>query len=269
MKSVTPPLKYRSVQKLQTIAMTAEVPVVREVDVLVAGGGMAGFGVALCAARNGAKTLLVERESALGGLVTLGLVCLPFSYLEGTAVEWFARLKQENAVRGRFLDPEKTKRIMEGMLLRDGVEILFNTMVIDAIVEGRDIRGVVVFNKGGRQAILAKRVVDASGDGDVSAQAGAPFENGSAAHEGYNQSTSLVMRVGNVDMARYAEALAQEKTGGGISDLWQDQIESTCIIRRNWGISSTSSEKRRTEKRRKYTRFQAPSGRFLIVAWFP
>ena len=53
-----------------------EIPVVRNVDVLVAGGGYAGFGAAICAARNGAKVLLVEQQSALGGLVTMGYVAL-------------------------------------------------------------------------------------------------------------------------------------------------------------------------------------------------
>ncbi len=61
------------------VMKSKEIPVVREVDVLVAGGGYAGFGAAICAARNGAKVLLVEQQSALGGLVTMGYVALTFS----------------------------------------------------------------------------------------------------------------------------------------------------------------------------------------------
>ncbi len=64
-----------------------EIPVVRDVDVLVAGGGYAGFGAAMCAARNGAKVLLVEQQSAIGGLVTMGYVALTFSYIEGIGYE--------------------------------------------------------------------------------------------------------------------------------------------------------------------------------------
>ena len=95
-----------------------EIPVVRETDVLVVGGGYAGFGAAMCAARNGAKVLLVERQSALGGLVTMGYVALTFSYIEGIGCELFLALKQAGAVTGRFLDLEKTKVILEQMLLK-------------------------------------------------------------------------------------------------------------------------------------------------------
>ena len=101
-----------------------EIPVVRNVDVLVAGGGYAGFGAAMCAARNGAKVLLVEQQSALGGLVTMGYVALTFSYIEGIGFELFHALKNSGAVMGRFLDLEKTKVILEQMLLKEGVEIL-------------------------------------------------------------------------------------------------------------------------------------------------
>ncbi|MBQ9502240.1 MAG: FAD-dependent oxidoreductase, partial [Lentisphaeria bacterium] len=93
-----------------------EIPVVRNVDVLVAGGGYAGFGAAMCAARNGAKVLLVEQLSALGGLVTMGYVALTFSYIEGIGFELFHALKNCGAVKGRFLDLEKTKVILEQML---------------------------------------------------------------------------------------------------------------------------------------------------------
>lgn len=202
-----------------------EVPVVRETDVLVVGGGYAGFGAAFCAARNGARTLLVEREGALGGLATLGYVSLTFSYIEGIGYELFAGLKAKEAVKGRFIDPEKTKLVLEEMLLSEKVEILYNSTVVDAIVEDNVIKGAIVQNKAGFQAVLAKRVIDASGDGDISAWAGAPFECGSPEHDSYNQATSLVMRVGNIDNVAYINALKNEKNGGGISTLWQDKVQ--------------------------------------------
>jgi hypothetical protein len=195
-----------------------EVPVMKEVDVLVVGGGYAGWGAAMCAARNGAKTMLVEQQSALGGLVTLGYVALKFSYIEGVAYELFHLLKQSNAVTGRFVDTEKTKVALEQMLLKEKVSILYNTTVVDSIVEKDTITGVVTFNKSGFQAIKAKRVIDASGDGDVSAYAGVPFEVGCPELNGYNQSSSLVMRVGNVDMEEYSSAK-------DIQVLWCDKIK--------------------------------------------
>ena len=132
-----------------------EIPVVRNVDVLVAGGGYAGFGAAMCAARNGAKVLLVEQQSALGGLVTMGYVALTFSYIEGIGYELFYALKSNGAVMGRFLDLEKAKVILEQMLLKEGVEILYCTSVVDAIVEDSTAKGAVIFNKSGFQAVFA------------------------------------------------------------------------------------------------------------------
>ncbi|MDD3155596.1 MAG: FAD-dependent oxidoreductase, partial [Victivallaceae bacterium] len=126
-----------------------EIPVVRETDVLVVGGGYAGVGAALCSARNHASTMLVEQQSALGGLVTMGYVALTFSYIEGIAYELFHILQKTHAVSGRFLDLEKTKVILEQMLLKDHVELLYNTSVVDSLVEENRITGVVIFNKSG------------------------------------------------------------------------------------------------------------------------
>ena len=107
--------------KTKTMMMPAkEVPVVRDVEVLVCGGGYAGFGAAMCAARNGAKVLLIEQLSALGGLATMGYVALTFSYIEGIGFELFHVLQQNGAVRGRFLDVEKTKSSWSRCLKKGG-----------------------------------------------------------------------------------------------------------------------------------------------------
>ena len=194
-----------------------EIPVVRNVDVLVAGGGYAGFGAAMCAARNGAKVLLVEQQSALGGLVTMGYVALTFSYIEGIGFELFHALKNSGAVMGRFLDLEKTKVILEQMLLKEGVEILYGTSVVDAIVENNTAAGAVIFNKSGFQAVRAKRSIDTSGDGDLAVYAGVPYECGCPELDGYNQATSLVMHVGNVDF----EAMR----GQPLTVMWREAID--------------------------------------------
>ena len=189
---------------MSTMTMKArELPVVREVDVMVAGGGFAGFGAAMCAARNGARTLLVEQQSAIGGLVTLGYVALTFSYIEGVGYEFFHIMQQAGGVKGRFLDLEKAKVVMETMLLRAGVEILYNTSIVDAEVVDGKLTGAVIFNKGGLQAVRAKRFVDATGDGDLAVYAGVPYEAGCPDLDNYNQATSLVMHVGNVAIAKF------------------------------------------------------------------
>jgi len=155
-----------------------------EVDVLVCGGGPAGIGAALAGARSGARTLLVERFGMLGGMWTAGLLN-PF--FEGVGRGWVcddlvARLAAAGAWQAwRFahvFDVETMKRTLEAMATEDGVELLYHTWIADAIVEGGIVRGAVVESKAGRQAILAKVVIDATGDGDVAARAGCAYEFG-------------------------------------------------------------------------------------------
>lgn len=182
-----------------------KIPVSKIVDVIVVGGGFAGVGSAITASRNGMNTLLIEQQGCLGGLVTLGLVSIPLSYVEGIGKELFERLEKEGAIKGniRHIDPEKTKYVLEHMVLDSGAKILYYTYVVGTIVEDHKIKGVIIENKSGRQAILGKIIIDASGDGDVAAYAGVPFQKGSPDHGGYNESTSLIFRVGNVDWKKY------------------------------------------------------------------
>lgn len=189
------------------IICTDEVAVSQEVDVLVVGGGAAGVGAAICAARNGTNTLLIEQQWCLGGLVTLGLVDYVAGYPDGVGQELLDRLEAEGALEARKCDPEKTKRVLEEMVLEAGASILYGTYATDAIVEDRAIKGVIAHNKSGTQAILAKRTVDCSGDGDVAAYAGAPFEVGWDEAEGYNQAVSLDFRLGNVNWPKFRETV--------------------------------------------------------------
>ena len=181
-----------------------DIPIKKEVDVLVVGGGFAGIGAAISAARNGMKTMLVEQQGCLGGLVTLGLVCYLAGYPEGIRKELIENLQGEDALGShRTCDPEKTKYILEQMAIKSGVEILYWTHVIDSIVEDNTLRGVVIQNKSGRSAIIAKMVVDCSGDGDVAVYAGAPFESGWEKMNGYNQAVSMDFVLGNVDLEKF------------------------------------------------------------------
>ena len=215
------------------IERSKEIPVTQETDILVVGGGYAGFGAAWAAAQNGSKTILLEQQSCLGGLVTLGLVSLTFSYIEGVGYELFSRLRKENALKGRFIDPEKAKIILEDILIEAGVKIIYNTTVIDSIVEENVIKGVVAWNKSGRQAMMAKRVIDTSGDGDVAAYAGVPFEVGDPGLGGYNQATSLVCRIGNVNYEKYQKSKenkdsTDQRTGGyfGSIEWWEAKLKA-------------------------------------------
>jgi len=162
-------------------------PVLAETDVLVCGGGVAGVSAAYCAARRGARVLLLERYGFLGGLVTQSLVITTPPLNNGVGREVAERLSRNGGyslVRNQSTDyrelsfhaiePEMLKYELGRMLLEQRVECLFHTVIVDSIVEDGAIRGVIVESKAGRHAILAKVVVDATGDADVCAKAGAP-----------------------------------------------------------------------------------------------
>ncbi len=185
--------------------------VANETDVLVVGGGPAGFAAAVAAARAGAKTTLVERYGYFGGLWTGGIVLVVIStharengemvkVVRGIGGELLDRLAKVdggviNQAPGKWnptSDPEATKFMMDEMVCEAGVKVFFHSWVADVVMDGNAIRGVVFESKAGRQAILAKVVVDTTGDGDVFAAAGAE-------HEQRLHAIGLVHRLGNVD----------------------------------------------------------------------
>lgn len=189
--------------------------VLHETEVLVVGGGAAGFAAAVAAARAGAKTALVERYGYLGGLWTGGLVLLVYPThatengaltqvvrgVGGELLERIARHPEASTHRPNrpdpTTDPEITKLVMDEMVQEAGVKMFFHCWVADVVLDGNAVRGVVLESKAGRQAILARVVVDASGDGDVFAAAGAE-------HEQRLHAVGLVHRLGNVDRADLA-----------------------------------------------------------------
>ncbi len=171
-------------------------------DVVVVGGGAAGSAAGIAAARLGCKTLILERESAMGGLATVGLVNIPLDYAGGIGQEWLTALEAMDGHWHRNSDPEKHKLVLDRMAVAAGCEVLYHTMVVDTLVTHGAVRGVVVESKSGRQAILARRIVDASGDGDAAAFAGAAFAVGRDG-DGYTQACSLEFRLGGVDLDAY------------------------------------------------------------------
>lgn len=187
--------------------------VMHETDVLVVGGGPAGFAAAVAAARAGAKTTLVERYGYLGGLWTGGLVLLVYpthatengrriKVVRGVGDELLGRIDRHpsgatNYAAGKpdpTTDPEITKLVMDEMIQEAGVKMFFHCWVADVVMDDNAVRGVVLESKAGRQAILARVIVDASGDGDVFAAAG-------AGHEQRLHAVGLVHRLGNADRA--------------------------------------------------------------------
>ena len=182
-----------------------EIPVNDNYDVLVAGGGMAGFGAAVAAARMGCKTLLIERESCLGGLATAGLVNIPLDFADGLSKEMLARLDEVNGHWHRNSDPEKHKLILDRMVVEAGVDILLVSHIVDAIVEKGVVRGVVIENKSGRQAFTGSQIIDCTGDADVAYFAGCECMQGRPS-DGKHQACSLEFRLGGVDWDKYQDS---------------------------------------------------------------
>jgi hypothetical protein len=210
------------------LTYTQSVPVTATAEVIVVGGGPAGIGAAIASARNGAVTLLVEQYGYLGGMATAGLVG-PFmtSYgidgqepiIEGIFKELVDRMvalgaaidpasvKGFSAYGGYHayghehvtpFDPEVLKYVAQEMALQAGVELKLHRFFLDALLQDRTLGGVVVASKSGLEAMRAGIVIDTTGDADVAARAGAPYEQGRE-EDGRIQPVSLFFRVGNVD----------------------------------------------------------------------
>jgi len=177
-----------------------EIPVTAEADVVVVGGGPAGFGAALRAARSGADTILIERFAIPGGNITTGFMpCAGRTPpLVGAHTELWERLEKEgylyditerypnnqvyHAYPGYYgmyaFNPDLGACVMMEMMQEAGVRFLFRTLFVDAAIENNDtLDAVVVENASGRQAIRGHVFVDATGRGDVVARAGLPFKN--------------------------------------------------------------------------------------------
>lgn len=173
-------------------------------DVIVVGGGPAGIGAAISAARHGAATLLVERFGCMGGMWTSGLVNPLFDYENkgGIVQEIVDRVNAAgmNSRSGHMytFDMEYMKVLLDRMLLEAGARVLLHTYFCAPLMEGERVTGVVVENKGGRAAYLSDVVIDCTGDGDVAARAGAPWKMGRE-EDGKCQPMTLMFKLGNTD----------------------------------------------------------------------
>ncbi len=167
-------------------------------DVIVVGGGTSGVAAAIASARTGAKTLLIERLGALGGQMN---VSGPpgFAYanlynerheriIGGIITETHERLLKEGHAlphlepdfRGwytfAYVDPDWWEFMIFEMMQESGVNLLLHSLAVDVLKEGNAVKGVVVENVSGRQAIFGKVIIDCTGEGEVAARAGAPYE---------------------------------------------------------------------------------------------
>jgi len=164
------------------------VDVVLETEVLVVGSGPGGLCAALAAARAGARTALVDRNGCFGGNITqVGVEGFAWYRhektvdCEGIGIELEERAKAMGAAMpepqslSHALDAEMFKYVADVLVQEAAIEPLLHRLCVAPIIEDGAVRGVITESKSGRQAILAKRIIDATGDADVAAWAGAPF----------------------------------------------------------------------------------------------
>lgn len=191
---------------MQTIEEPAkQIPVVDTVDVLVAGGGPAGIAAAVAAARVGARTMLVERYGYMGGLASGGMVLYMDRLFDdqgercigGVFWEMMERLRAvgglaEEASRHLHVDSELFKLVADEVCLEADVILRLHSWAVEAIVAEGRVQGVLVESKSGRQAILGTVCVDATGDGDVVAFAGADYDSST-------MRIGLNLKIGGVD----------------------------------------------------------------------
>ncbi len=200
-------------------------PVWKECDVLVVGGGVAGIVAALAAARNGARTVLVEQSGVLGNMAAFHLPILSFFSTSGKRLtggipeEMVTRMKELGGCAGHTMDcgnkyssgsvtvgdPETFECVVLQMLKEAGVDVCLHTWFAAPWMDGRIVKGAFVETKSGRMAISAKVTVDCSGDGDVAFRAGAPMTK-PGGESGVVQPSTMLFTIDGVDMLRFAEA---------------------------------------------------------------
>ncbi|UCC22635.1 MAG: FAD-dependent oxidoreductase [Planctomycetota bacterium] len=201
-------------------------PIAARYDVVVAGGGPSGVIAAVAAARSGADTLLVERYPFLGGNGTAGLMTCYNGFrnqrppealqtVKGIPAEYIAELvrlggiadedsypkAKHDAAGGELpycigFDPEAAKVASLNLIRKEGVKLRLHSWIAGPMLDGCRVTGIIVESKSGRQAISADIVIDATGDGDIAARAGAPFMG--PAQQGDRMDMSLMYRLGGV-----------------------------------------------------------------------
>ena len=181
-----------------------------DADVVVCGGGPAGFATALAAARDHKRTILLEWRESLGGLYTNGYITGMAGYVDGYAKEFIDRMDKAGhaIVRPHLptIDPEAGKVMMEQMLLAEGCRILYGAHVCDCEVKDGKITSVIVYTKQGKIEVTGRIFVDCTGDADLAFAAGVPTEVSGADYLGLCQSVTMGFRLAYVNTEKYNQA---------------------------------------------------------------
>ncbi|MDC7236111.1 MAG: FAD-dependent oxidoreductase [Spirochaetales bacterium] len=190
----------------------------KDCELLIVGGGISGSIAGIAAARAGVKTLMIEQNGYLGGMLTAGGVGPMMTFhagdiqvVRGITGELIERLKEKGFSTGHLFDttgytysvtpfdPEGMKSELEQMFLQAGGTILFHTMLADVSVMDKKIQSLRICNKSGLSTLSADVYIDATGDADLSARAGVDCIKGRES-DGLNQPLTMNLRLGNVDI---------------------------------------------------------------------
>ncbi|NLD88176.1 MAG: FAD-dependent oxidoreductase [Clostridiales bacterium] len=194
-------------------------------DVAIIGGGVSGCAAAIESARKGMHTIIFEKEVSLGGLATNGYVPQLAGNVEGICLEFAKRLEamgqlRKNTTIGQIIktepdkdfyfcpsfEPEYGKIVLEDMIFEAGARVIYSSTLFDVNVENDIIKSAVFFTKGGYVRVIAKIYIDSTGDGDLAALSGVPFEVGGYDFAGMNASTTQGSRWAGANMLEYLAA---------------------------------------------------------------
>lgn len=211
--------------QIKTIQEPArETPVRMEVDVLVVGAGPAGIIAAQAAASDGLNVALIDNRSFVGGNMTIGLPVLGFlgqkgnQIIKGLPQKFIDRLKEVNAASEHrpcplhmsltLVEPEAVKNVGLQVLNESGVKVLLYVFAVGVVKDSDTLKGVIIESKSGREVILAKTVIDCTGDADIAFKAGVKCEQGN--ESGGMQPPTLMFCMSGVDTEKLRMSIAEE-----------------------------------------------------------
>lgn len=203
-----------------------KIPIMEKTDVIVCGGGPAGFAAAVSAARSGATVRLIELQGFLGGVWTAGLMThfIDSEGKGGLMYELLDAQKHANVVQARYFDPEITKLWLEKFCMDAGVLPIYHTRVVAAIKEKGRLTTVITENTSGRQAWQADVFIDATGNGDLAALAGCSYDLGHP-ETGLTQPMSLNAIIAGIKLEDLRANNFIQKPGQGGSQHKKNLLE--------------------------------------------